>query len=153
MAPQAIALMVAGTTLQAYGSYKEGKDKQAVDEYNARVAEQEGQGALQEAGSQAEIQLNQDRAVRARQMADIAGSGISGGTFEDVLATSAANSRLNAAAILQGGTLARMRARSQAGLSRAMGQGAYEAGLLGAATTLATGYAKAGMDYQLSQKT
>lgn len=144
MGAAAIPLMVGSTALLAYGQYKEGKDTREVDKYNARVGSQQGDLAVQEALSQEQIKRGQDRGVMARQHVLMGSSGITGGTFEDVAAQSAEAGELDAMAIRMGGTLAKMRARSQASIYRASGQQAYSAGLLGAVSSASLAAANAG---------
>lgn len=143
MGQAAIPLIMASSAVTAYGSYRAGTDERNMAQYDAKVAAVEGDAAQQEAISQEQIKRGQNRAVMARQRVLMGSSGITGGTFDDVAAQSAQAGELDAMAIRMGGAMKKRQAVAQAGLYRAQGSSAYSAGLLGAATALTGGGARA----------
>jgi hypothetical protein len=150
MATQAALIgMGLGSTLQAFGEYKQGADAAEVAKYNADVAKLEGTAAVQEASSQEQIKRTQIRSTLSRQrlLAAAGGAGV-GGTTEDVIADSARAGELDALAIRMGGQLKKDQARYTAALYKAQGQSVRGAGLL---ASLATGLGGAGRVYTASR--
>ena len=150
------ALVLGGVGMQALGMYQQGqaasaqaKAQQSIADYNARVAEQEARA------------VEQATAYRQRQMAKEAGRygstlratiGTSGavpseGTPLLVQATQAAESEMDNLLAGYEGLVKARRARSEAAVARMQGQ-AYgaaarnygTAGLIGAGSTLLTGF-------------
>ncbi|HUT95291.1 MAG TPA: hypothetical protein VMY37_37905 [Thermoguttaceae bacterium] len=164
MAPMLPWIIGAGVGMQAIGTLQAGqaaaaeaKSRQAMAEYNAKVAEQEAKAA------EAQTQFQQKRQAEAalRQQGRLrAGLGAAGvvtteGTPLMIQAKQAAEAELEGLMIGYEGQIRAGRARSQAALDRLQGsiygqraKTASRGGFMGAGTSLLTGFGEMGLMYK-----
>lgn len=160
----AAVAVAAGTTVQAFGQYKEGeaasaeaKGQQAMSEYNAKLAEREAQAAEARTGVASQRQAEEAERIRGSLEAGLGASGTvsSVGTPLMIQARQAAESELDNLMIGHQGLTDAARLRSQGALdlmqSKIYGQkakSAKAAGMIGAGGTLLTGFGSAaGLGY------
>ena len=156
MAPMLPWIIGAGVGMQALGTYQAGQaaageaeSRQAMAEYNARVAEQEAQAVEQQTRFQQQQQAKEAARYQSSLLAGLGAAGVvtTVGTPLMIQARQAAESELERLMIGYEGQVRASRARSQAGLDR-MQAGIYgqrartasRAGLFGAGTSLLTGF-------------
>ena len=68
MSKAVVALAFAGTAIQAYGAYQQGKNQKRLNEYNAKVAEQNAQIAQDKADYDKEQLRRRIRKVKGSQV-------------------------------------------------------------------------------------
>jgi len=131
--PVTIALVAAGA-VSTYGTLKAGHDakvagenQQTIANYNAQVAEQEGQAAKQKAEYDAKIHADKVRSFLSMQRAEYGKSGIeaSAGSPLLVMEDTVKKGKLDELAIKYGGDVAEINKRSEAGGLR-MGGSLYK---------------------------
>lgn len=149
----AIAMMVVGTVVSAYGQYQAGQAQKRAHEYNARIAEQNAQIAKDQAAYEAERQKKRTRAMLAKQRVGYGASGIvsNTGTALDMLRNTMMDGEMDRMAILYGGDVEAVNQRAKAASERMQGKAAAMAGKFGAASTLLSGAGSAGYKYKQGQ--
>ena len=136
----AIALMIVGTAVTAYGQYQAGKDKQAALDYNASIEERNAQVRLEKAEYDANQKDKKTRRVIASQRVAFAAGGFTiAGTALDTLRDSATQGEMDRMAIMYGGEMDAENSRNQAELNRMEGKAAARAGKYAAAGTVLSG--------------
>lgn len=161
--PITIGLIVAGGVLTAKGQIEQGRaarqagaDAQAIANRNALLAERQAEAEQQAAVATARKQEREGKALKSRQRAVIAKSGVlSLGSPLAVLVETAENLEADRLQILREGTISASQKRGEAGIFRLEGAAAKKKGkatsraskLAAAGTILTTagaGYSKAG---------
>lgn len=141
-------MMVAGATISAYGAMQQGKAQAEAATYNARLSDQQAQMSLDQAGAEA---ATQRRRAEQQQGSLIAAYGAAGVTPEgsplDVLRMSQENASLDEQNILYHGRVKATGYGNEATLNRRGAKMATEAGYFGAASSLLTGFGRAGSSY------
>jgi hypothetical protein len=156
MGQLALPLFIAGTGMQAYSKYQEGqaaaqeaKNAAVMEEYNAQVAEQAAKAAENRSMYEQERQLLEAKRVKGAQAAAIAGAGGIPGAGSNLLLQAKQASELELDNLMIGyeGLTEAQRARSQAAGYRLQGsiykqkaKNLKQAGLIGAGTSLLTGF-------------
>jgi hypothetical protein len=159
--PITVGLIVAGGVLTAKGQIEQGraarqagKDQQAIAERNALLAERQAEAERQAAAAQAVQQQKEGRALKGRQKAAFAKSGvdITRGTPLSVLVETAENLEADRLTILREGAISASQRKGQADVLRAQGasaaargKAASRASKLAAAGTLLTTAGTAGI--------
>lgn len=130
----------AGSGMQAYGSYQQGKSEEALNKYNAEVSRRQATAAELQASAEAKRQQRATKAEQARQRVLLAKSGITTeGTPLMLLEQSAANAEMDRQMILREGNIQADQFRSQATMDRMRAKAAKRAGTMGAASSLLSG--------------
>lgn len=147
MAEFAVAAMLVGTGMSAYGQYQQGKEQRALYKQRAAVAEKEAKAVTKAAEHQEREKRKEGKRYIARQKVLFAKSGVmpKKGTPSLVMTETAKEFARDAAFIQEGGAVEVARLRSQAEIERGMGKSAYRAGLWGAGATAMTGLGTVGM--------
>jgi hypothetical protein len=136
----AIALMIVGTAVTAYGQYQAGQDKKAALDYNAQIEERNAQVRLEKAEYDANQKDKRTRAVIASQRVAFAAGGFTvAGTPLDTLRDTATQGEMDRMAIMYGGEMDAENSRNQATLNRMEGKAASKAGKFAAAGTVLSG--------------
>lgn len=143
MDPISMALVAAGT--QAVGSIVQGNAQSAAAKANARIADQNRDIALQQAGAREDQVRRQSLGVLGAQYAGIAESGVDpgSGSAARALAQSATNAEYDALVTRYEGRMQALGFEREASLERARGRNARNAGYLNAATSILAGAAQA----------
>ena len=131
-------IALAGAATSAAGQYKQGKSAKEAMNYNAQVAEQQGQMAEDSAELEAlKLSRNKDRVLGA-QRAGYAGSGVvnNTGTPLDVELQSASEAEMDIMIAKWNGKVNKEKAKSQASYDRMLGENYMSAGKAGAVSTL-----------------
>jgi hypothetical protein len=140
----AVAMMIVGTAVSAYGQYQSGKAQKAAYDYNAQVEERNAQIARDQAAYDASQQEKKTRQVIAAQrVAYSAGGFTMAGTALDTLRQSATEGEMDRMAILYGGDVESANRKSAATLARYQGKAAKTAGTYAAAGTAIGGFGSA----------
>jgi hypothetical protein len=160
----AVLPIIAGVGLgvQALGMFQQGaaasaqaKGQQAVAEYNARVAEQQAKSIEQQTAYKQQLQSQEAARIASSQRAAMGASGavISEGTPLMIQAKQAAQAELDQLMTGYTGQTAAGQARSQgaidtlqAGIYGQQARSASKSGLIGAGTSLLSGFGKLGYD-------
>lgn len=142
--PWAIGAMAVGTGVSVYGQVQAGRAQRKVANYNARVQEiaardAEHRGRIEE-GKQREGTARLLAAQRARLAAG--GVDIDSGSALELLTGTAEVGEMDALTIRSNAAREVWGLRTGAGLTRAEGQHAYTAGVLGGISTAASGAAQ-----------
>ena len=141
-------MMVAGAAISAYGAMQQGKAQAEAATYNARISDQQAQMSLDQAGVEA---ATQRRRAEQQQGSLIAAYGAANVTMEgsptDVLRMSQENASLDEQNILYRGRVKATGYGNEAILNRRGANMATEAGYFGAASSLLTGFGRAGSSY------
>lgn len=156
MGQLALPLFIAGTGMQAYSQYSQGqaaaqeaKNAAAMEEYNAQVAEQSAKAAENRSMYEQERQLEEAKRVKGAQAAAIAASGGIPGAGSNLLLQAKQASELELDNLMIGyeGLTEAQRARTAAAGYRMQGsiykqkaKNFKRAGLIGAGTSLLTGF-------------
>lgn len=154
----ATATAVAGVGLQALGIYQSGQAAAAqaegqarMAEFNAKVQEREAQAREQHAIFKQKQQFRESEQLRSRQQAAMSASGIDpgAGTPLKIAEIQAEQSELDNLLIGYEGQVGAQRARSQAaidrlqaGIHKTRASNASSAAMLGAGTSLLTGFGR-----------
>lgn len=136
---------LSGTAISAYGAYQQGQNARKVAEYNATVNEFQAKDALERGGIESDRQRARTRQIKGAQIAAMGGSGatVGEGTLGDVLDQTATMGELDARTIETNALREAWGLKSQAGLGRAQGEAAAQAGMLQGFGTLIAGGAQA----------
>lgn len=131
---------IAGTALSAASAVKQGNAQKSMMDYNARVAERQGQMARQAADLEEARQRNRTDKLLSSQRAAVAASGLDlEGSPLLVMEESAAQSELDALLIRHSGSVAEAQANSQAAADRMSGRAAKMQGYYSAGASLLSG--------------
>ena len=155
MAGAAIAAIVVGTGITAYGAMKSGQNANMIAQRNAQIMNRNATIAQQNAEFNAKHQERDDRRKRASQEGAKQKSGVEiyDGTNLIAFADQEWTDEINAELIRRGGQNTAANLRMQAGVTIAEGQAAKSAGYTAAGGSLMTGLGSAGMDYRVGKKT
>ena len=134
MAGAAIAAIVVGTTVSAYGTMKQGQNANMIAKRNAEIMERNATTAQQNAEFNAKLQERDDRRRRSQQQASLQSSGmeIYDGTNLIGFASQEWSDEINAELIRRGGA----------------NTAAQSGAMLSAGGSLLTGLGSAGVSYQ-----
>ena len=132
--------MIAGAAISAMGAMQQGKAASDAANYNAQVAQQNSNLAIQAGNEQVKREQRAEAQRRGTQIA----FGSSGIGLLDQLEDSAKEERLNQNSILHAATLKSIGLNNQAGLLKSEGANAKVAGNFSAAGSLLQGGVKAG---------
>ena len=159
MAPLAVPLIIAGTTVAAAGAIQagrvaeaQGRSAQNIADYNAAVQEREALALRPKAGFESKRQAGRAARIKSALTADIAAAGGLGSPVAaDLAAEQAAELELENLLIGYEGEIGAERALSQAKLDRLQGKvyrqkgkAARQASYFRAGSTLLTGFGTAG---------
>jgi hypothetical protein len=149
MAGAAIAAIVVGTTVSAYGTMKQGQNANMIAKRNAEIMERNATTAQQNAEFNAKLQERDDRRRRSQQQASLQSSGmeIYDGTNLIGFASQEWSDEINAELIRRGGANTAANLRMQAGVTAAEGQAAQSGAMLSAGGSLLTGFGSAPSAY------
>ena len=138
------ALQALGTVASAFGTFAGGVAQKRVGDYNAKVAENNAVAEQQRSAYEAGMIRDDKRRILGTQLATQAGNGLSvqSGTPVAVLGDTAGSAEMDILARLYGGESAATAFRNDATLQRAQGKAAMGASVLGAGTTLLTGFGR-----------
>ena len=140
----AVAMMIVGTAVSAYGQYQAGKAQKAAYDYNAQIEERNAQIARDQAAYDAKQQEKRTRQISASQRVAYAAGGFTmAGTPLDTLRQSATEGEMDRMAILYGGDVEAANRESHAELARMQGTAAKTAGTYAAAGTAIGGFGSA----------
>ena len=155
MAGAAIAAIVVGTGITAYGAMKSGQNANMIAQRNAQIMNRNATIAQQNAEFNAKLQERDDRRKRASQEGAKQKSGVEiyDGTNLIAFADQEWTDEINAELIRRGGQNTAANLRMQAGVTIAEGQAAKSAGYASAGGSLLTGLGSAGVSYQKMQTT
>ena len=150
MAGAAVAAIVVGTTVSAYGTMKQGQNANMIAKRNAEIMSRNANTAMQNAEFNARLQERDDRRRRSQQQASLQSSGmeIYDGTNLIGFASQEWSDEINAELIRRGGANTAANLRMQAGVTAAEGQAAQSGAMLSAGGSLLTGLGSAGVSYQ-----
>lgn len=148
--PLSASFTVGGSLLNAVGAVQQGYAGAATAEYNAKVAESEGLGVMQQAAfEEAGIRRRTDK-FKSGQEASIAASGVTPeGSAAEVLQETVAESELDILATRYGAKVKKMNLDSQAAMSRTQGKQAKMAGWFGAASSILNGVSGLAKNYSM----
>ena len=154
MAGAAIAAIVVGTGITAYGAMKSGQNANMIAQRNAQIMNRNATIAQQNAEFNAKLQEREDSRRRKKQQVE-SGQGVEiyDGTNLIAFANQEWTDEINAELIRRGGQNEAANLRMQAGVTIAEGQAAKSAGYTAAGGSLMTGLGSAGMDYRVGKKT
>jgi hypothetical protein len=146
----AIAAIVVGTGITAYGQMKAGENANMIAQRNAQIMNRNATIAQQNAEFNAKLQERDDRRKRASQEGAKQKSGVEiyDGTNLIAFADQEWTDEINAELIRRGGQNTAANLRMQAGVTSAEGQAAKSAGYTSAGGSLLTGLGSAGVSYQ-----
>jgi hypothetical protein len=159
-APLVIPLLIAGTTVQAVSTIQQGRAAKKQGEFQAKIAARNAEQSIKDAegkrtaASEAAIQRErQGSALKARQRALFAKSGVElRGSPLSVLVETAQDTEADRLTILREGAIAGASDEFRAGVltaqgraARARGSAAQRASILSAVGTGASGFAQAGL--------
>lgn len=118
-----------GAVIGAYGTLKQGhdakvagKNQQTILDYNARVAEQEAETIKQKAAYDAEIHAKKIRSYLSSQKAAYGASGLTFESGESLFKKTVTEGEIDRLAILYGGDIGALKAKSEAGGYRMSGE-------------------------------
>ena len=130
-----------GTLLTSFGLYQQGQAQEAAGNYNATVASQNADIAIQQSKDQAQ-QVDREAILALGAMRASAGASGGGQTsFLDVIGDTAAQYELQKQQTLYGGKLAARGYRNTAAIEKFQGKQAAYSGKLAAAGALLSGSA------------
>ena len=141
MSKAVVALAFAGTAIQAYGAYQQGKQQKALNEYNAKVAEQNAQIAQDKADYDKEQLRRRIRKVKGSQIVALSKAGVDAteGSAIDLFEELAIMGEQDLLMIQYNADLKKRGYAVEAATARFTGAAAYQAGKMRAAGTLLTG--------------
>jgi hypothetical protein len=137
--------MVAGTVLQAVGTYNQGQFAKKMGEYNAKLAENEAQIARDTAKVEEERHRDNLRRFVGTQRAAGQGVVVDDGSVGLLVEETIMQGERDAMAIRYAGSVQAARATAEAAAERMRGKAAARFATLGAASSLLSGFGKAGM--------
>jgi len=125
--------------LQSISSIGQGQEADRLAKRNALIDEADAKIAIEDARSEASIELRRSSRIRAEQSARFAGSGIAPGTGTplQLAAQEVVNAELRASSELRAGAMEASRRKQSAALHRQRGKAAKRAGFIGALTPFA----------------
>jgi len=139
------ALMVVGTTMSAVSTYQQAKAASDAAKYNAELARQQAE-TIEKVGELEKEKLERrKRQILGQQRAAYAQAGVRVGSGSplEVMADTAAQIELDIAAQEYNTRIGISRARTKAEIQEMYAKQYKRAGLLGAGSTLLTGYGQA----------
>lgn len=139
--PVTIALLAAGTTLNAYSQYQQGQAAQDAAKYNAKMSEYAAQDAQRRGEEEAQAIQRRAASLKSSQRVSLAARGldIGYGTAQDLQDQTDFFGLMDAGTARYNAANQAWSARAQGTLARAEGQAAAYQGALGAAGTLLSG--------------
>ncbi len=135
-----LILTAAGTAVGAVSSLEQGRAQKKMAQYNAAVARQSADAAV-EAAAHEELRTREEaKRLRGRMMALYGKSGVTmEGSPLEVMEEAAAQEEIDIWTIRRTGATSASQHRSQAQLSAMKGESAHKAGIYGAGTSLLHG--------------
>lgn len=143
MCSPALAIGLVGAGVSAAGSIQQGNAQAAAADYNAQVARNNAIAANRSAAYDASRINERVAKIQGQQRAAYAGAGVSGGTALEVEADTSRQGAMDVQAALYSGNLQANRETASANLSELEARNARIGGVIGAGTTLITGFGKA----------
>ena len=144
----ALATSAVGTGISVYGQMQQASAQKRMANYNAKVAENEAIRVQQEGQEERDRQRREHRRLIGRQRTQIAKSGLQEtGSPLAVLAENAGMLELQAQDQRRATNARAQQLRTQGQITRAQGNAAYKAGMIGAGSTLFRGLASTGMKH------
>ena len=139
MSKVVFAMMAAGTAVSAYSAYQQGKMQKDLNNYNARIAENNSMLALRKYEIDKKDQLRRYRRLVGDQRVSYAKAGVMmEGSAIDIMEDSALANAWELAKLKYNSEVEAAGYRAQATKSRFVGESAYYAGKMNAASTLLT---------------
>ncbi|MCK5608533.1 hypothetical protein KAR91_42015 [Candidatus Pacearchaeota archaeon] len=135
-------LMAAGAGVGALSSIQQGKQANAIAQYNAAVGEQEAIASEEKAAFDEAIHRDRTKKAISTIRARMGRSGVTSPAQAQAIEASIEAGELDALAIRHSGAIEAARARSGAKLERMRGRAAKRAGKIGAVTSLLSGGSK-----------
>jgi len=150
-----LAITAVGTGVSAYSSYQSGKAQQRINEYNAKVNEQDAANRERDGRMLANAQRARSQKILATQRTLYAKGGVVGETGSPLMVMAEQAGQLEMAALDVGRTANAEagRLKTQAVLDRMSGKAARQAGTLNAVGTVLSGAGSVGMGYANFKKT
>ena len=153
MAQMIAIATVAGAAVSAYGAISQAEAQKQASQYNAALNTRNASMAYDQASAEAGIVRRRAEQAQGAAIADYGTSGVQlEGSPLDVLASSAAQAKMDEETVLYQGNLKAMGYQSNAVLDRMQGQNAVRQGSLNAASSLLTGVGQAGSNYAYATK-
>ena len=145
MAVIGVVAVVAGTGIAAYGQYQAGQSQKAMADYNAKLARNEAIARDQATAAETERMRSEKKRMISAQRAAAGKTGamISEGTPLLVMAEDAGLMELDILNMKRTGAMQAQASRSEATLSKYEGKQAARAGMIGAGSTLLSGFGTA----------
>ena len=139
MSKAVFALMAAGTVVSAYGAYQQGKMQKQLNEYNAKIAENNAILANRKYEIDKKDQLKRYRRLVGDQRVSYAKAGVAmEGSAIDIIEDSALANAWELAKMKYNADVEAAGYKASAAKSRFVGESAYYAGKMDAASTLLT---------------
>lgn len=139
MSKAVFALMAAGTVVSAYGAYQQGKMQKQLNEYNAKIAENNAILANRKYEIDKKDQLRRYRRLVGEQRVSYAKAGVAmEGSAIDIIEDSALSNAWELAKMKYNSEVEAAGYHASATKSRFVGDSAYYAGKMNAASTLLT---------------
>ena len=139
MSKAVFALMAAGTVVSAYSAYQQGKMQKDLNNYNARIAENNSMLALRKYEIDKKDQLKRYRRLVGDQRVSYAKAGVAmEGSAIDIIEDSALANAWELAKMKYNSEVEAAGYKASAAKSRFVGESAYYAGKMNAASTLLT---------------
>ena len=139
MSKAVFAMMAAGTVVSAYSAYQQGKMQKQLNEYNAQIAENNAILASQKYEIDKKDQLRRYRRLVGDQRVSFAKSGVMmEGSAIDIMEESALSNAWELAKMKYNADVEKAGYQASATKSRFVGESAYYAGKMNAASTLLT---------------
>lgn len=141
MAEAAVPIMIGGSLLGSYGAYQEGEAKGEAHDYNAQVARENAQLALEQGAEEERRVRVQGRKVVGEMRASYGASGVSStsGSAVDALADSAAMAEMDALTVRRNAEIKSYQFNQQAGMEDRAARASRTGGKISAASTLLGG--------------
>jgi hypothetical protein len=141
-------MMVAGAAISAYGAMQQSKAQAEAATYNANRSERDAQMSLEQAGAEASMLHRRTTQQQGSLIAAYGAAGVTAdGSPTEVLRMSAENASLDEQTILYRGRVKATGYGDETTLNRMGAKTATEAGYYGAASSLLTGFGRAGSSY------
>jgi hypothetical protein len=135
-----IALGLASTAISAAGMVMQGKQAEAMANYQAKAYEQQAAADQQASAYEASRERHKQELLQANARAQVGASGVAlAGSPTEVLVANAREGELDLQAIRYGSQLRQNNLRTQAGISRFSGKQAKTASMIGAAGAVVGG--------------
>ena len=137
----ATVMMGVGTAISAYGAYQQGKNTRALNEYNAKIAEQNAKIAQDKADYDKEQLKRRIRKLQGSTTVALSKAGVDAteGSAIDLFEELAIESEKDLLMIQYNADLKKRGYAVEAATARFTGAAAYQAGKMRAASTLLTG--------------